>query len=313
MFEEGSNYYEQLATYYIAEAHLLGHSFCAIVEAETDMQFWERIFIYLNLSPHFIYSSKNPAGNETTGVAQCLKFKAYACLRFVICIDSDYRYLMREEGISPDKFIFQTYTYSIENHYCHHTRFNSVCKTLCSIDNEMFDFHRFSEQYSRSLFSLLLWHIYSVRHQLTYLTKSAFLQIISESHKGIPNCDVEHNAQMIINKLDKSCRDQIHILETKYPGIDLSTIESDLSVLGITEQNTLLYVRGHNVFSLTQKIGTGVINVILNKKKSKLKPAEIEQLYKQREFFSEKLKDWDVSNGYPEISRILDDIVNTIQ
>ncbi|KAA6341378.1 hypothetical protein EZS27_010810 [termite gut metagenome] len=113
---------------------------------------------------------------------------------------------------------------------------------------------------------------------------------------------------MIIDKLNKNCKDKIRTLETNYPDIDLGIVESDLSILGITEQNTLLYVRGHNVFSLMQKIGTEVINVILNKKKSKLKPTEIGQLYKQRKFFSEKLKDWDVSNKYSEVSRILSDI-----
>ncbi|KAA6319510.1 hypothetical protein EZS27_030607 [termite gut metagenome] len=312
MFEKGGNHYEQWANHYIGEAQLLKLSFCVIVEAEADVQFWGKIFLYLNLSPHFIPYSKNPAGNETTGVAQCLKFKAYASPHFVICIDSDYRYLLREEGISPDKFVFQTYTYSIENHYCHPARFNFVCKTSCSIDNEIFDFHKFSKQYSRRLFSLFLWHIYSIKHQLTYLTKSDFLQIINESHEGVPNCDIEHNAQMILDKLDKSCKDRIRTLETMYPDTDLSTIKSDLSTLGITERNILLYVRGHNVFSLTQKIGTEVTNAILNKEKSKLNQTEIAKLYEQRKPFSDKLKDWNVSNRYPEISRILDDIVKIL-
>lgn len=310
MFEGKADFYSQLTIHYIAEAKLLGHSACAIVEAENDVHFWSHMFLSHKLNPHFIYNTKHPSGNKTTGVAQCLKFKEHACKEFIICIDSDYRYLKKETDISAVNFILQTYTYSIENHYCHHNRFNSVCKLSCTVENNVFDFEKFFKQYSRCLFPLFLWHIYSMHNNVTELPADDFLAIINKSHEGITHCDIANNSKMIIDKLDKSCKEKIAFLETQYPGVRLDNLKSELAGLGVREDNVLLYIRGHNVYALIHKIGIEVVNGILEKEKEKLKgdSSAIGKLYKEKLPFEKSLLQCSFSFNYPEIMRIKDDI-----
>lgn len=89
---------------------------------------------------------------------------------------------------------------------------------------------------------------------------------------------------MIIHKLDESCKEKIAFLETQYPGVRLDNLKSELAELGVREDNVLLYIRGHNVYALIHKLGTEVVNGILEKEKEKLKGDSfaIEKLYKEK-------------------------------
>lgn len=52
MPEEIDNFYELLAVDYINGAKMLGFSACAIVEGETDIPFWEKIFSLCDFTPN---------------------------------------------------------------------------------------------------------------------------------------------------------------------------------------------------------------------------------------------------------------------
>lgn len=123
-----SQHYEHWANYYAGEAVLLKFDATIHVEAFDDSVFWEKTLNNYTSGKkfNFIYHSLTPSGSDATGVNHCLKYKDYLNKRFFICIDSDYRYLLQEAGISSANLIFQTYTYSIENHLCYAKKLNSI-------------------------------------------------------------------------------------------------------------------------------------------------------------------------------------------
>lgn len=311
MFEGTDNFYEQLVLDYINGAQMDGFSFCAILEAQPDVDFWDKMFSSTGKLPKFIYVSKNKNGNDTTGVKQCLKFRNYACKEFIICLDSDYRYLLKDTSICVKNFILQTYTYAMDNHYCHHDRLNAVCKSSCNFDNEIFDFKVFWEKYSENLYPLFIWNIYLKRNHLQDLSNDEFLDCINKSHEGIPFCDIDNNSQGIIDKLYNLCRSKVEKLSAKYATVDLDEVEKDLQILGVTKHNVFLFVRGHNIQSLLQKIGGEVVEKILRIEKGKCNgdTSKIEELYKERKSFPGALIKQSLSITYPEILKLSDDIL----
>ena len=258
----------------------------------------------------FIYVSKSKKGNNTTGVKQCLKFRNYACKEFIICLDSDYRYLLRDTSICTDNFILQTYTYAMDNHYCHHDRLNAVIKASCSFDNKIFDFKVFWEKYSEKLYPLFIWNVYLRKNNLQGLSNAEFWDCINKSYEGVPFYDIGNNSQRVIDKLENLCHSKIQDLSARFANADLAAIENDLQVLGITKQNVFLFVRGHNIQWLLQRVGGTVVNEIFKVEKIKCNGDrdKIAELCKKRLSFSEKLIEQPLSFSYPEIIRLSADI-----
>ena len=122
-------YYYHAAKRFMMDAQLLRCRAAIHVEDKDDIVFWSNIFKHFRPNDrfHFIAGSRNERGHETRGVTQCLKYVKYLNPKFFICIDSDYRYLLQEQGIDVKHYIFQTYTYSFENHHCYDKGLNELC------------------------------------------------------------------------------------------------------------------------------------------------------------------------------------------
>ena len=122
------------------------------VENKDDIAFWGAVLKHFRPDDkfHFISGSRNEYGRETCGVTQCLKYFDFLSPDFFICIDSDYRYLLRERKIDVKHFVLQTYTYSFENHHCFADGLDDVCSRVTHLKNTVFDFRRFLSDFSRS-------------------------------------------------------------------------------------------------------------------------------------------------------------------
>ena len=99
------------------------------VESKSDIPFWSAVLQHFRPTEkfHFRASSQNENGQRTSGVTQCLKYINHLSKDFFICIDSDYRYLLGDDRLTPARYVLQTYTYSFENHLCFATGLNIVC------------------------------------------------------------------------------------------------------------------------------------------------------------------------------------------
>jgi len=98
------------------------------IENEDDIPFWRGVFD--RYAPHLHFEISFPSYHLARGKEEVLKIQAGEYL--LLCVDSDYDYLLQDatevsKRINHDPYIFQTYTYSIENYKCYAESLKEVC------------------------------------------------------------------------------------------------------------------------------------------------------------------------------------------
>ncbi|NDV57890.1 DUF4435 domain-containing protein [Bacteroides sp. 519] len=307
-------HYSSLAQYYSNIPTLLRKCKAVIhLEDKTDERFWRPFFerYFPNETFQFLPYSQNEKGNNTSGCEQCLKFKPYLNKNFLICIDSDYRYLLQEPNIDIDHFIFQTYTYSLENHFCISHGLNLICKLSCKYDNEIYDFEDFLKKYSAVIYELFLWHIALFRNNPEDFNEDEFCSLIKLPH--VYN-SIDNQSDKLLNELKQRVTEKIESLKRTHLQFSLETEKRKYAALGLTEENTYLYIRGHNLFSMCNTIGKKVCDKILEIEKGKLKDSsQIGILYNSVDDFEKVISHNILFGTYPEIIRIENDMRKYIQ
>lgn len=301
-----------MAIHYAGEALQLHCDASVHVEDFDDAVFWEGTlnhYTSFQKKFNFIYHSLTPSGSDATGVNHCLEYVPYLSEQFFVCIDSDYRYLMQESGIDPNHFIFQTYTYSIENHYCYFDGLNEVFKKATGLDNTIFDFETFLLYYSHALYEALIWHLYFVKNDEVKFSKADFTWIIS-LQQCVVGYDISHNGQAVTEELSKRCLTKVQELAIQHPEINIKSVRAYYETLGLHQDNAYLYVRGHNLYDLVCAIGNAVDEKLLSMKKETLNGNDkaIQELYSKKISFEIALLHHIMFDAYSEIQKIGQDI-----
>ena len=148
-------------------------------------------------------------------MTQCLKYVKYLNPKFFICIDSDYRYLLQEQGIDVKHYIFQTYTYSFENHHCYDKGLNELCYRITTLPNNVFDFHQFLKEYSNIVYKLFLWHLYFLVADPKRFSIADFNELISFQWQRRP--DIRQNGRHELNKLKGRIEQKLAQLREELP------------------------------------------------------------------------------------------------
>lgn len=301
-----SEHYEYWANYYANAA--IEYEFTAYVHVEAfdDAVFWEKTFTHFvpDKKFNFIWTSNTTSGKETTGSAQCLKYKDYLSNRFFICIDSDYRYLLQNEGINVSNFIFQTYTYSIENHLCYAAKLNVITEQCIGFANTVIDFEAFLLAYSHAVYDAFIWHLYFLKQgDIGTFSKEEFNRILSLN--GMQRFNVNNNGEAIINELQTRCTTKTAQLKLSFPEVDLQTEKAYFSELGLNQENAYLYVRGHNLYDLIVKIGKEVNNQVLSTEAARKDNQQaVTELYAKATPFQRELEREILFDGYEEIIKV---------
>jgi hypothetical protein len=303
-------FYQQLAINIKGQARLQRYDAVAHLEASEDEHFWSRFF--KRYAPDkkilFLAHSSNEKGVETSGVDHSFLFRKYLDKQFFICIDSDYRYLMREHNIDYKHFIFQTYTYSFENHHCVPQLLDEVCKQCCGLYNDFFDFDRFLKEYSRIVFDLFIWHLYFVQYDEKRFTKLEFRRIAS-LYPSSHDFDVRNNCNAVLRELQYRVNDKIGELREEYHYVNIKALQTKYMSLGIFPDNAFLFIRGHNIFDMICAVGNKVIDELMFRQKHKSENRKhITELEANRRSFEIELKNNLLFEGYPEIRRIKNEI-----
>lgn len=281
------------------------------VEAEIDMHFWRSIFH--RYAPekkfHFIAHSRSWTGAESSGVTQCLNFSPYLSKEFFICIDSDYRYLMEEKGVDIEHFIFQTYTYSIENHYSSAPGLNWVCEQSCGVKNDIFDFELFLRRYSEAVYELFIWHIYAHTTGMFHFDRYELNQFI-KIRRNPPFPVIKNNGASEISIVEQQIESKLGRLQRDFPEVDIEPIKERLAALGIHSENLYLFLRGHDLFDTVVAIGRRVCEKLMEMKKKKAIPDghKISVIFGQSHDFESHVKHNFSFGKYPEINKIGEDV-----
>lgn len=309
--EAKAKYFKLEAKRFEMEAKMLRCNAAVHVEDKADIILWSNIFNHFrpNLRLHFISSSRNEYGHKTTGVTQCLKYIPYLSENFFICIDSDYRYLTGDKTTTIKNNVFQTYTYSIENHYCYSDKLIDVCQSILRFKPNIFNFNEFYIHFSKIIYPLLIWHLYFIGgNNAAIFSKydfNGFLKILEKKTRNI----TQDNGYKILSELQIRVKRKIRRFQKRYPKADIDFIKNNCKKLGLQPENTYLFLRGHNIYDMTKYICLEVCRMsIINNKKNINARKSINKLYQNFKTIENQLKKTIRFDEYMHIIKIKEDI-----
>lgn len=283
------DFYKESAEGFATSAFMQRADAAVHVEGLTDIPFWKEVFKHFFPDKKFYFiaysrcyeSDSDGVTNSAvmaSGSTHCLNYAPYLSKRFFICIDSDERYLTGEIGININRYIFQTYTYSIENHYCYAPKLNFGCVLAAGVDirtflpifkSKIFDFEVFMKDFSNIIYELFLWH-----HSLAFtsddeLNVMAFNNIITTRGK-IAAWQTKNNGEEILRRLRDRVRAKITKLQKNYPATDIEFLKKYYAGYGVTSDNVYMFIRGHHLMGMVSKIGEMCIERLLSDIKLKM-------------------------------------------
>lgn len=281
------------------------------VENKDDIAFWSTILKHFRPEDkfHFISGSRNEYGHETCGVTQCLKYFDYLSPDFFICIDSDYRYLLKERNIDVKHYVIQTYTYSFENHHCFAEGLDDVCSRVTHLKNTVFDFCRFLREFSNILYELFIWHLYFQNADPIRFSQFEFDgYLILTNSRSYPL--VYDNGARALDELRARVERKLGFLGRKYPLADLELVKQKYRELGLTPDNVYLFVRGHNLYDLVLLVCKEVCKAMLRREKKNREANRemLNELYRRRYHLEDQLKQNIKYGAYLPIQKIEEDL-----
>ena len=168
----------------------------------------------------------------------------------IACVDADYDYLL--QGASPmsktilqSPYVFHTIVYAIENYQCYAESLNTVAVMVTLNDRRIFDFPTFMRGYSEAIFPLFVWSVMLYRSgEYGRFSLTDFNSTVDIGGFSL------NNPEECIDHLRAKCIRKVKWLQQKFPGRKQAYLDTrnDLQRLGVTPQETYLYIQGHHLF-----------------------------------------------------------------
>ena len=191
----------------------------------------------------------------------------------IACVDADYDYLL--QGSSPTSkkilespYVFHTIVYAIENYQCYAESLNTVAVMVTLNDHRIFDFVTFMRGYSEAIFPLFVWSVMLYRSgEHNRFSISDFNTTIDLGGFSL------QNPEECIEHLRGKCIRKVRWLQQRFPGRKQKYLDTrdDLKRLGVTPQETYLYIQGHHLFdAVVAPVMTKVCNRLRMERESEI-------------------------------------------
>lgn len=206
---------------------------------DTDDLFWSHIL--RNVLPDLsfrVYRYANYPTAPAFGKSNVLKFKEFTARDFILCVDSDYDYLLEKEDLKHP-FIFQTYTYSVENYQCYAPSLLPILNRFLDLEAIDYDFVDLINRYSSIVYRLLVYSLFSMKIDGEFNADKCGLAIGFDSLR-----DIELGLIDLVQNIENQCL----ILAERYDALpEFSDFKLRIAELGLTESNAYLFIRGHDL------------------------------------------------------------------
>ncbi len=218
------------------------------VEGYEDIAFWRRIFDGYE-SDTLKFEINVPArGDLAKGKKVVLQMADKAGDYLLLCVDSDFDYIFgdrteQSRRINANHYVFQTFTYSIENYLCYPPSLHSVCVQATKNDKDIFDFVGFMEEYSRTVYPLFLWYAYSAWHKnINFFTLIDFRNSVRINY-----LDMDSNGEGTIAWLKRQVDKRLATLRHRHhkEADSMAEFERHIRQFGVAPEHTHLYMQGH--------------------------------------------------------------------
>ena len=148
----------------------------AYVESYDDIAFWRTLLEEFEDDEHYFQVMLPSATSLAKGKKMVLMNTlntAELGRSLIACVDSDYDFLLQgatntSRKINRNRYIFQTYTYAIENYHCFAESLHEVCVQATLNDRSILDFNFYLKKYSEIVYPLFLWNVWFYRQRDTY-------------------------------------------------------------------------------------------------------------------------------------------------
>ncbi|MDE7069814.1 MAG: DUF4435 domain-containing protein [Alistipes sp.] len=220
------------------------------VEGYEDVAFWRGVFDCFP-NPYVCFEISVPTRKDLPkGKKVLLSMIPQSSEELLLCVDSDFDFLFagrtdQSRLIRESRYMFHTYTYATENYLCYAPSLHNVCVKATKNDTRIFDFERFMADYSRTIYRLFLWYVYSAKQS----DEHVFTLADFKSSVRINYLDLEQNGANTIAWLARNVHRREHTLAEKHPRLagELDAFGRRLGHMGVTPETTYLYMHGHTL------------------------------------------------------------------
>lgn len=221
------------------EVLLLNLQKVVLVEGKSDVLFWGNVLSKFCPNQFEIYPYINYPSFESSSKSALMKhYSGFVDKDFIICVDSDYDYLLRKETINHP-FIFHTYVHSVESYQCYAPSLPTILQTFLDTEGSDFDFVDLMARYSSIIYPLLVYSLFSMHTDGEFDADNCSKEIGFEIIRDI-NADLENLLQKV--------KGQCVIYGAKYDLLpEFIAFKESILALGLTEQNAYLFIRGHDL------------------------------------------------------------------
>lgn len=204
----------------------------------------------------------------------------------IACVDADYDYLLQgatscSQKILNSPYVFHTYVYAIENYQCYAPSLHDVCVAVTLNDHRIFDFQAYFTTFSEAIFPLFVWSVWAYRTgNYKSFSLTDFCRICDPG--GFTVQKPEDSLQNVRRKAWQKVRE----LQRKHPGNKEAylKLKDELMALGVTPQNTYLYIQGHHLFDVVvSPILTKVCNMLRQERQNEIYHSHANHTQKRNE------------------------------
>jgi hypothetical protein len=168
----------------------------------------------------------------------------------LLCVDSDFDYLFdgateQSAEVLNAENMFHTYTYATENYLCYAPSLHNVCVKATKNDTRIFDFVRFMAEYSKIIYPLFLWYVYSAQQSFERVfTLAEFRASVRLGYVDI-RCNGESTLAWLERNVQRRCevleRDNVDMVE------QVAQMAELLEKRGVSRDNCYLFMHGHTL------------------------------------------------------------------
>ncbi len=286
---------ENLSSAYIGAAHKLypqksRRKIIAYVESYDDIPFWRALLADFENEEHYFQIMLPSANSLTKGKKMALMSALNTSglgENLIACVDSDYDYLLQgatylSKEINESKYVFQTYTYAIENYRCYAGSLHEVCVQTILNDRQLVDFNEFMRLYSRITYPLFIWSVYFQRKK----DVSTFPITAFGFCAGLHEVDIR-NIDNCLKSVEKRVNKKLAELEANYSKekAKVELLGTELIPLGLNPDTTYLFIQGHHIMDNVVIKLLNPICTILRREREE----EIKSLAKNEEQYANEL------------------------
>ena len=251
------------------------------MEDTIDRDFWSDLLEELcpekefHFDPYHTILNEDGSSERTgKGKSQIINASADFNAWHIGCVDSDYDWILSDytdagKTISGNKYLLQTYAYSIENLMCLSCTLEDFCHENTEEATE-FDFDDYLTRLSKAVYPLLVWstYLYSKGNQDFTPTSWREVLINTEKEPEASLAKIEEKAKAKIEEFDKKYADKIIDKE----GFEFQTV----CMKGVTEDESYLFVRGHELFDqILNSVLVPIIIDLRNQHREAIKTSDI--------------------------------------